>query len=46
MGAALLVNNISPIPLKISFHMKKKVLVVARNLQSIKTFVDSWPESV
>ena len=36
MGSALVGNNFSPIPLKFSFHMKKNVLVAARNLQSIK----------
>ena len=40
MGAALVGNNYSPIPLKNSFHMKKKATrcYAARNLQSIKTF--------
>ena len=38
-GAALVGNNISPIPLKISFRMKKKLLVAARNLKSIETFL-------
>ena len=36
--AALVGNNLSPIPLKFSFHMKKKI-VRARYLQSIKTFL-------
>ena len=39
MGAALVGNNFSPIPLKIPFHIKKKWLVAARYLQSIKTFL-------
>ena len=40
MGAALVGNNFSPIPSKFSFHMKKKKwLVAARNLQSIKTLL-------
>ena len=34
---ALVCNNFSPIPSKISFHMKKKGLVAALYLQSIKT---------
>ena len=49
MGAALVGNNFSPIPSKISFRMKKKKTcrtVAARNLQGIKTFFDSWTESV
>ena len=37
MGAALVSNNFSPIPSKISFHMRKKWLAAARILQSIKT---------
>ena len=40
MGVALVCNNISPIPSKISSHMKKKWLVAA------KTLFDSWTESV
>ena len=40
MGEALVGNNFVPIPSKISFHMKKKRwLVAARNLQSIKTLL-------
>ena len=39
MGAALVGNNFSPIPPNFSFHMKKKSVVTARNLQSIKTFL-------
>ena len=38
MGAALVGNNFSPIPMEISFPMKKKLFVTARYLQSIKTF--------
>ena len=37
-GAALVGRNFLPIPLKISFHMKKKWLIAAQYLQSIKTF--------
>ena len=36
MGAALVSNIFPPIPSKFSFHMKKKWLVAARYLQSIK----------
>ena len=36
MGAALVGNNFSPIPWKFHFRWKKKWLVAARNLQSIK----------
>ena len=39
MGAALVGNNFSPISSKISFHVKKKWIVAARNLPSIKTFL-------
>ena len=41
MGAALVGNNFLPIPLKFSFHMKKKLigLVAAQYLQSIKAFL-------
>ena len=39
MGAALVGNNFLLIPSKFSFHMKKKRLVAARNLQSIKTLL-------
>ena len=48
MGAALVGNNFLPIPLKFSFHMKKKVigLVAAQYLQSIKSLFDSQTESV
>ena len=38
MGTALVGNNFSPIPSKISFNMKKKWLVAARYLQIIKIF--------
>ena len=38
MSADLVGNNFSPIPSKISFHMKTKWPVTARSLQSIKTF--------
>ena len=43
MGAALVGNTFSPIPSKISFHVKKKWLVPARNLQSIKTLLTVKP---
>ena len=39
MGAALICNNFSPIPSKFHSHKKKKWLVAAQNLQSIKTFL-------
>ena len=39
MGAALVGNNFSPIPSNFSFHIKKKWLVAARNLQSIETLL-------
>ena len=40
MGAALVSNNFSPILSKFSLHMKKKKwLITARNLQSIKIFL-------
>ena len=39
MGAALVGNNFSPIPSKFHFTWKKKWLVAARNLQSIKTLL-------
>ena len=39
MGAALVGNNFSPILWNFISHEKKKWLVVARNLQSIKTFL-------
>ena len=39
MGAALVNNNFSPIPQKLLFHIKKKILVVAQYLQSITTFL-------
>ena len=41
MGTALVCSNFSPITVtsKISFHMKKKVLVAAWNLQSINTLL-------
>ena len=39
MGAAFVGNKFSGIPSKFSFHMKKKWLSAARNLQSIKTFL-------
>ena len=45
MSAALVGNNFSPIPFKISFHMKSEWLVTALNLRSIDLF-DSWTESV
>ena len=44
MGAALFGNKISPIPSKISFHMKKKWLLAAQNLH-LNPF-DSGSESV
>ena len=37
MGAALVGNNFSPILLEFYFTLKKKWLVAARNVQSIKT---------
>ena len=39
MGAALICKNFSSIPSKISFHIKKKSVVTAQYLQSIKTFL-------
>ena len=39
MGAALVSNNFQPIPMDIPFPMKKKSVVTARYLQSIKTFL-------
>ena len=41
MGAALVGNNFSPIPSKLSFHNKKWLVVaqIFRNLQSIKTLL-------
>ena len=39
MGAALVGNNFQPIPMDIPFPMKKKSVVTARYLQSIKTFL-------
>ena len=40
MGTALVCKYVLPIPLKISFHMKKKWLVAARYLQNIKPFLN------
>ena len=39
MGVLWFANNFSPIPSKFSFHMKKKWLFAAQNLQSIKTLL-------
>ena len=39
LGVALVGNKFSPIPSKISFHMKKRWLVTVRNLQSNKSFL-------
>ena len=38
-GAALVGNNFQPIPMEIPFPTKKKSVVMAQHLQSIKTFL-------
>ena len=38
MGAALVSNNFSPIPSKISFHIEKKVTRCSPTSKKIKTF--------
>ena len=46
MGEALVSNNFSPIPSKISFHMKKKVNCCVPKFTKHLNLVDSWTDSV